>query len=92
MNERAQFCIDQILTATRNLDHLIEDLVRYSRMDAEMPTFTDVDLRHLIESILHDRNLIITKQGANVTLNVPRIRLRAWKCGLAQVLASDVPN
>lgn len=92
MSDRALFCIDQILTATRNLDHLIEDLLRYSRMDAEIPKITDIDLRKLIESILHDRDLIIAKQGTNVTLNIPDMKLRGWERGLIQVFSNLIDN
>lgn len=40
LSDRAQFCITQIITASRNLDHLIEDLLEYSRLDTESPTLT----------------------------------------------------
>ncbi len=42
LSERADFCVTQILTATRNMDLLIEDLLRYSRMDAETASLTEV--------------------------------------------------
>ncbi|MDO8412725.1 MAG: PAS domain S-box protein, partial [Gallionellaceae bacterium] len=38
MAERAQFCITQIITASKNLDSLIEDLLKYSRLDTDTPT------------------------------------------------------
>ena len=44
LGERALLCITHILTATRNLDRLIEDLLYYSRLDAETRIDTAVDL------------------------------------------------
>ena len=44
LTERGAFCVEQILTATRNLDRLIEDLLHYSRLDGDTPTPIDVDL------------------------------------------------
>jgi len=92
LGERAQFCISQILTATRNLDRLIEDLLHYSRQDAETPSFTPVNLRALVETILQDRNLIIAKQGAEVAVDIPDITLETWERGLLQVLANLIDN
>ncbi len=92
LEERALFCIGQILTATRNLDHLIEDLLRFSRLDAEMPSLSRLDLRALVETILHDRSLIITEQRVEVTVNIPLITMEAWERGVAQVLANLIDN
>ena len=38
LSERALHCLKQILTATHNLDRLIEDLLHYARLDAETTT------------------------------------------------------
>lgn len=38
LSERAQFCISQIIVASKNLDCLIEDLLKYSRLDSETPS------------------------------------------------------
>jgi len=92
LGERAQFCISQILTATRNLDRLIEDLLRYSRMDAETPSLTPVNLHGLVEAILKDRNLIIGEQHVEVTVDIPLITLETWERGLSQVLANLIDN
>jgi signal transduction histidine kinase len=92
LDERGQFCIGQILTATRNLDRLIEDLLRYSRLDAETPSLTEVNLRHLVEGILQAHSLIIAEQRVEVTVDVPPITLETWERGLAQVLANLIDN
>ena len=92
LDERAQFCLDQILTATHNLDHLIDDLLSYSRMDAEAPVLTDVNLRGLVEAILQDRRLVIAEQHTEVTLDLPDATLRTWERGLVQVLANLIDN
>jgi len=92
LDERAQFCIGQILTATRNLDRLIEDLLYYSRLDVEMPSFTKVDLRGLVQAILQDRNLVIAEQRAEVTVDISSITLETWERGLVQVLANLIDN
>ena len=92
LTERAQFCIKQIITASHNLDGLIEDLLTYSRVDSETPTVTDVDLSELVHSIMQDRSLLVTEQGIELTENVPAITLKVWERGLHQVLTNLIDN
>ncbi len=92
LNERALFCISQILTATRNLDGLIDDLLRYSRLDADLPAPTEVNLRALIETILQDHSLMLAEQHTQVSLDVPSATLETWERGLTQVLTNLIDN
>jgi len=90
--ERALFCIMQIITATRNLDRLIDDLLQYSRLDAEAPSLADVNLRGLVEAILKDRSLVIAEQHIEVTVDIPFTTLWTWERGLVQVLTNVIDN
>ena len=92
LSERARFCLTQILSAAGNLDRLIEDLLRYSRLDAETPSLADVNLRDLVDGVLRDRQLAIAEQQVELTVDVPSVTLRAWERGLVQVLANLVDN
>jgi light-regulated signal transduction histidine kinase (bacteriophytochrome) len=92
LSERAHFCLTQILSATKHLDHLIEDLLLYSRLEAETPSLTDVNLRGLVEGILRDRDLVIREQHAEVTVDIPLTTIRAWERGLVQVLTNLIDN
>lgn len=92
LGERAQFCISQVLAAARNLDRLIEDLLTYSRLDAETPTPTDVGLGALVDAILRDRHHALTELGIEVTVHVPPLTLRVWERGLNQVLSNLIDN
>lgn len=92
LSERAQFCIAQIIAASKNLDQLIEDLLTYSRLDAETPTFTEVDLPDLVRRILRDRSHTLTELGVELTVNVPPLTLSTWERGLHQVLTNLIDN
>jgi PAS domain S-box-containing protein len=92
LDERALWCLKQILTATHNLDRLIEDLLHYSRLDAETPTRTDVDLAHMVDTIIKDRNPETVEQHAEVTVSLAVTRVRAWERGLLQTLTNLVDN
>ena len=92
LSERARFCLSQITTATRNLDHLIDGLLRFARLDATTPSFAEVNLRRLVAAILDDRHLLVTEQGVDVTVNIPDITLETWESGLQQVLSNLIDN
>ncbi len=93
LSERALFCLSQIISANRNLDHLIEDLLNFVRMDTEAdPIFVEVDLGNLIKELLKDRSMTISQLHAEVTVDIPFIKLHTWECGLAQVLANLIDN
>ena len=90
--DRAQFCITQIITATKNLDNLIEDLLKYSRLDTDTPTLSEVNLPDLVQSILRDRNLMLTELNVEVSSDIPPLTLTIWQRGLHQVLSNLIDN
>jgi signal transduction histidine kinase len=92
LTERASFCVQQILTATRNLDVLIEDLLRYSRYDIETPTLTVIKLDALVERILADRTLEISQKNIQVSVELAVTEFVGWERGIAQVLANLIDN
>ena len=92
LGERAAFCLTQILSSTRKMDTLIEDLLRYASFDAEATLLTAVDLPVLVEGILGDRALVIAEQHVEVTVDIPFTFMHAWERGLTQVLANLVDN
>lgn len=92
LSERAQFCIAQILTAVHNLEQLIEDLLRYSHLEVEIPTFKEIDLRRLVDLLVQDRSLIIEQQQVELTVDLPFPALWTSEHELAQTLANLIDN
>jgi len=74
------------------LDQLIEDLLRYSRLESETPSPAEVDLHSLVEAILRDRDLTIKQQRIEVTVEIPFAALKTWERGLVQVLSNLIDN
>jgi signal transduction histidine kinase len=70
MNDRAQFCLNQVITATRNLEKLIEDLLSYSRLDTQDQHFTEFSIKEMILNIIKDRQLIIDEYGTTLELKL----------------------
>ena len=92
LDERARLCLDRIMSATRNLDRLIEDLLQYSRLDAETPTPIEVDLAEMIEVILRDHRSAILEQNADLSVSLTVTRPLAWERGLMQILTNLIDN
>ncbi len=92
LNERGRFCLAQIMTASTHLDHLIEDLLRYSRLDTETPSPTAVNLRNQVQAILRDRELIIREQHVEMVVDIPFETIFVWERALTQVLGNLVDN
>jgi light-regulated signal transduction histidine kinase (bacteriophytochrome) len=92
LSDRAVHCLRQILTATGNLDRLIEDLLHYARLDAEAATHTEVNLSPTVDAILRDRSAAILEHGATVSVTLAVTRVRTWERGLVQVLTNLIDN
>jgi PAS domain S-box-containing protein len=92
LSERALHCLKQILTATHNLDRLIEDLLHYARLDAETTSVAPVNLAQMVEAILRDRHTTILAQGAEVTVTLGVTSVRTWERGLFQVVTNLIDN
>jgi PAS domain S-box-containing protein len=92
LTERARFCTSQIITAARNLDQLIDDLLTYARLDTQTHTVGDVRLDALVHSILHDRSHALAEAGVVLTVQLPPLVLQVWERGLQQVLSNLIDN
>jgi PAS domain S-box-containing protein len=92
LDERATWCLRQILTGTSNLDRLIEDLLQYCRLGAETATSSTVDLHHLVTAILSDRKSFILEHHVEVTTTLSSSSVRTWQRGLLQILTNLIDN
>jgi PAS domain S-box-containing protein len=92
LSARALHCLDQILTATGNLDRLIEDLLYYSRLDSQNPSSVDLNLARMVENILDERKAAIAENGAEVTVRVSAVEVHTWERGLLQILTNLIDN
>jgi PAS domain S-box-containing protein len=89
---RASRCIDEIMGGTSTLDRLIEELLYYSRLDAETPTATDVDIDAVVQNVLRDWHGSIVAYHTQVSVDLRVQRIRTWERGLAQILANLISN
>ncbi len=92
LSERGQFCVTQIGAAAANLDRLIENLLHYARLDADVPSIADVDVRDLVDRVLHERQHAIAEQHAEVSVDIPFTTAPAWEQGLTQIVTNLFDN
>jgi PAS domain S-box-containing protein len=92
LGERAQFCVVRILAATHSLNRLIDDLLRYSRLDAEVPTESEIDLARMVDGILREWRPAIAERHAEVDVRLSVSTVRGWDRGVRQVLSNLVDN
>lgn len=92
LDERGRFCVDRILTATHNLNRLIDDLLQYSRVDTEVATRSDINLGKMIDIILRELRPAIVEWRAEVEVDLAAETLTGWERGLRQVLTNLIDN
>ena len=92
LDRRGQHCVGQILVAAGTLDRLIEDLLHYSRLEAETPTAVLVNLPTMVEAMLAARRPALLEGNVQVTVDLGATTVRSWDRGLSQVLANVFDN
>jgi PAS domain S-box-containing protein len=92
LGERGARCAVSIVDAASELDTMIEDLLQYSRWDAEHAATKDVDLVEMVNGILRDRDAAIQAAGAEVVLELAATHVETWERGLTQVLTNVIDN
>ncbi|MBD2102383.1 MCP four helix bundle domain-containing protein [Leptolyngbya sp. FACHB-261] len=92
LDERARFCLDQIMVASKNLENLIEDILQYSRLSEEKLSLADVKPQEIISAILDGRSRIIDERGIKFSVDISFSTIYTWQRGLTQVLANLIDN
>lgn len=92
LGERGIFCTRQVTEAVTRLDALIDDLLRYTRLEAEAVSAREVDLRAVLDAILRDLDPVVVELGAQVAVELEVERVICWERGLTQVLINLLDN
>ncbi len=69
LDEKGQKYVTSILNGTRQMDHLIDDLLNYSRIGTKKKQFQPTNCQELIKQILLNLENIITENKAIITYN-----------------------
>lgn len=92
LTERPLFCVNQIATASQNLETLIDDLLTYSRLELEIPTSIEVNISELIGKLIKDRYNSFSQYKTNLELNIECEQIWCWERGFSQAMANLIDN
>ncbi len=92
LSETARHYVSTIRGSVLRLSGLIDDLLRYARLEQQALMRSSVPLKPLIESVLRDQARAIETTGCRVTLDCPDVTLQGDAAGLRQVLLNLIAN
>ncbi|MCX8056955.1 MAG: ATP-binding protein [Ignavibacteria bacterium] len=92
LSERASFCLNQINKAAQNMTLMIDDLLKYSKLEFETPTLIESDLEEIINSVLNEYEITIREKNATIQLNLEVKKIISWQRGLQQIFTNLIGN
>jgi len=92
LNERAVFCINQIKNSAENMSKMIDDLLKYSKLEFETPSLIKCDLEEIINQILNEYSTIIKEKNAEFQINLELKEIVSWYRGLIQIFSNLIGN
>jgi PAS domain S-box-containing protein len=90
-NERVDEWLSQVVSNTKRLQVLIQELLAYSRLDAQARPFERVDLRQLFDEVVASLAAVIQETGAEISCG-PLPIVSADRTQLAQLLQNLIEN
>ena len=69
MDEQARNYLDRMLTATKRMQSLIEDLLKFARITSHTQPFSPVDLTQVLREVLSDLEVRIVETNAQVEVD-----------------------
>lgn len=84
--------IEKIASSSQRLDRLIQDLLRYCRVEQMEIQAEEVDLENVLQMALHHLESEIKEKGANVSIRRPLPKVRSNQGALEHVFLNLVSN
>lgn len=91
LNLEGQDYIDRMQNAAERMQALIDDLLAFSKVTREVKEFREVDLKELLDSVLHGLDYAIESANAKITLSVNE-KVDGISSQLAQVFQNVISN
>ena len=90
--EKGKLYLDRMLDATNRMSTLIEDLLKYARVQRGAQEFEEVDLREVIEDILDLYEDRLATCGAEVTVDASLGKVKGDRTQLRQLFQNLISN
>ncbi|MGB1217225.1 MAG: sensor histidine kinase [Saprospiraceae bacterium] len=92
LSDRENEYLNYIITSTKNMQSLINDLLAYSVVSSQNQKISDVNVPKLIDDILFKKRDVIKQEKANITLLDLPIYIRGDKSQLKQLFSNLIDN
>ena len=92
LDEAGRDYLARIIKSAKNMDHLIQDLLAYSRIGRDKMELQGVPLAEVVQDVLTDLQHEIASSGAKLHVDVPPLTVLAYKATLKQVVQNLVGN
>ncbi|MDE2180322.1 MAG: GHKL domain-containing protein, partial [candidate division NC10 bacterium] len=92
LDESGRHYLDMICDSARRMGILIDDLLKYSRLERQPMHWESVDLQRLIQDLIAERQVEIDTRGIRIDLSLPFHQIACEREGLQQVLANLLDN
>ncbi|MBX3747930.1 MAG: two-component sensor histidine kinase [Verrucomicrobiae bacterium] len=92
LNEEGKRFLANISRAATHMGVLIDDLLRYSRLERSPCQSSTVELKPLVDGVVQSMQEAIRTRGATVTQRVPEISVEADPQGLSMALRNLLDN
>ncbi|MFK8101446.1 MAG: ATP-binding protein [Saprospiraceae bacterium] len=92
LSQEEQECMDFIISSSKNMRNLINDLLSYSRINTTDIKIVTVDLPKLLEQLFVELNSLITEQKATITLHDIPTTIQADPTKIHQLFQNLITN
>jgi len=92
LDDDGRLFIHNIRSSAAQMHQLIEDLLNYSRMERRALQSVSLDLSGLVQAVVAERSAEFRREGVELQLELPQLRVRADRDGLALVLRNLLEN
>ena len=92
LNDEGRGYLGRLRSGAQRMAHLVEALLAYSRVDRRALTTEEVDVAAVVRSVLVEMQEEVLYRGAEVTVEVGALSVRADREGLAIVLRNLIGN
>jgi light-regulated signal transduction histidine kinase (bacteriophytochrome) len=92
LDEKATHYIDRIVEGSNRMNHLIKDLLEYSRIQTKAKSFEEIDLNSVFQEVLFSLEWSIKKTEAEITCQQPLPTVMGDRTQLQQLLQNLINN
>lgn len=92
LDEKANHYIERIIEGSNRMNHLIKDLLEYSRVQTRAKSFESIDLNSVFEEVLLSLEWLIKKTEAEITCRQPLPTVMGDRTQLQQLWQNLLAN